>query len=150
MKTNISYQNEIAEIDKMLNALPKELENQERKVLSMIGSTLKKKVRKYIYDSNIESRAKKVQPKNYDGSRPYIHVKDDIIYTVRKDKNKNLYVSIRGGKMTGYKWHMINDGHISRDTKTYVHGSHFMEKAIADAQGEIERHINDMVKKVIT
>ena len=50
--------------------------------------------------------------------------------------------------MTGYKWNKINDGHFARDGHTWVPGNQFMDKAMRDAQGEVEKAIDDMVRKV--
>ena len=46
---------------------------------------------------------------NYDGT-PYVHMRDDVKTTVKDDKAGTAYVIIRGGKYTGYKWHMLENG----------------------------------------
>lgn len=148
MDVDFDFEQEIFEINKILAQMPKELESQERTLLRKLGGIVRGKIKKYLQNSDVEAHAKEIPPSNYDGSRPYVHARDDIKADVRKDKNGNLYASIRGGKMTGYKWNKINDGHFARDGSTWVPGNQFMDKAMRDAQGEIEKTIDDMVKKV--
>lgn len=148
MKTTIEYKEQISAIDQMLSDLPKELQAEERKVLSKIGPAIKKNVIRYLHRSDIEERMES-EPRNYDGTRPYVHVKDDVKFTVRKNKQGNYYVSIKGGKYTGYKWLQLNDGHIARDGKTFVPGTKFMDRALQASEGDIESAIHDLMKKVV-
>lgn len=144
----IDYKEEISYIDQMLKDLPKEMQAEERKVLSKTGSAIKKNVIRYLHRSGIESRLD-IEPKNYDGSRPYVHVKDDVSFTVKKNKQGNLYVSVRGGKYTGYKWQQLNDGHIARDGRTFVPGLKFIERAVQASESDIESALHEMMKKVV-
>lgn len=148
MRVAIDYKEEISYIDQMLKDLPKEMQAEERKVLSKAGAAIKKNVVRYLHSSDIESLLD-IEPKNYDGTRPYVHMKDDVRFTVKKNKQGILYVSVKGGKYTGYKWHLANDGHIARDGKTFVPGLKFMERALQASEGDIEAAINDMMKKVM-
>lgn len=148
MQPQFNYREELAEIENMISQLPRELEEQEKAVLKKAGEIIKKNVVRFVQKSDVESRAKLVAPKNHDGSRPYKHIKDDVVYSTRKDKNGNLYVSVRGGKLTGYKWNMVNDGHFARDKTTYVPGNNFIDKALIASQGEINQAISEMLEKV--
>lgn len=148
MRITLEYKEQISSIDQMLRDLPKELQAEERKVLSKIGPAIKKNVIHYLHRSDIEERLKS-EPRNYDGSRPYVHVKDDVKFIVRKNKEGNLYVSVKGGKYTGFKWLQLNDGHIARDGKTFVHGTKFMDRALQASEGDIESAIHDLMKKVV-
>lgn len=148
MKVSIDYKEGILAIDEMLKCLPAKLQDQEKMVLKKVGTVIKKNVLRYMRESDVEERAKAVSPSNYDGSRPYVHMKDDVKSSVRKDKMGNQYVSVRGGKMTGFKWGMVNDGHISRDGSTFVPGNNFMGRAVSVSESEVDRLINDMLKKV--
>ncbi len=148
MRTTLEYKDQISAIDQMLRDLPKELQAEERKVLSKIGPAIKKNVVRYLHNSDIEARLKS-EPRNYDGTRPYVHVKDDVKFNVRKNKEGNLYVSVKGGKYTGYKWLQLNDGHIARDGKTFVPGTKFMDRALQASEGDIESAIHDLMKKVV-
>lgn len=148
MKVNFNYNEELSELDSMISNMPKQLENQEKTVLQRIGASVKKSVEKYLYNSNIEQRAKETLPSNFDGSRPYVHMKNDVKYNVKKSKDGRLYVSVRGGRFTGYKWHLLNDGHFTKGG-SFVQGTNFMDKAISNSSGEVERIIHDMMKKVV-
>lgn len=149
MKVDIDYKESIAEIDRLIGSLPQELAEEEKVVLKKIGDIVKKWVVFFLIRSDVEQRAKKTKPSNYDGSRPYLHAKDEVLASVRKNKNGDLYVSVRGGKKTGYKWNLISNGHIARDGRTWVPGNNFIEKALAKAQAEIENVIDEMLRKVV-
>ena len=108
MKVKFEYSEELAAINEKLLDMPKQLEESEDKVLRKAGNAVKKNVVRFLHDSDVETRAKMIPPSNYDGSRPYIHMKDDVRVKLKTDKNGIRYVSIRGGKFTGYKWHFID------------------------------------------
>ncbi len=144
----MDYEEGVAEIDEMLKNLPVQIQDQEKVVLRKVGNAIKKNVLRYMRTSDVEQRAKEVSPSNYDGSRPYVHMKDDVKSSVRKDKLGNYYVSVRGGKMTGYKWGPVSDGHIARDGTTFVPGNNFMGRAVNASEPEVDKLINDMLKKV--
>ena len=144
----MEYEEGVAEIDEMLKNLPVQIQDQEKVVLRKVGNAIKKNVLRYMRTSDVEQRAKEVSPSNYDGSRPYVHMKDDVKSSVRKDKLGNYYVSVRGGKMTGYKWGPVSDGHIARDGTTFVPGNNFMGRAVNASEPEVDKLINDMLKKV--
>ncbi|MTK05568.1 MAG: hypothetical protein F8N38_00560 [Hungatella sp.] len=148
MKTTLEYKEQLSSIDQMIRDLPKELQAEERKVLSKTGAAVKKNVVRYLHRSDIEERMES-EPRNYDSTRPYVHIKDDVKFTVRKGKIGNLYVSVKGGKYTGYKWLQLNDGHIARDGKTFVPGTKFMDRALQASEGDIESAIHDLLKKVV-
>ena len=144
----MDYEEGVAEIEEMLKNLPVQIQDQEKVVLRKVGNAIKKNVLRYMRTSDVEQRAKEVSPSNYDGSRPYVHMKDDVKSSVRKDKLGNYYVSVRGGKMTGYKWGPVSDGHIARDGTTFVPGNNFMGRAVNASEPEVDKLINDMLKKV--
>lgn len=149
MNVNIDYNESITSIDEMLGNLPKEFQKNEQAVLRKTGSIIKQNVMKQLHDSNIEAKSKLIPPSNYDKSRPYVHLKDDVKAVVKKDKMGNSYVSVRGGKYTGYKWGPLSDGHIARDGTTFVEGTNFIGRSIQTSEGEIENLINDMLKKAV-
>ena len=149
MEINMDYQDVMLDINEMLSNMPKELEEQEKVILKKIGSVIKGNVVKFLHHSDVETRAKQIIPSNYDGSKPYVHMKDDVQYKVKKDKQGNYYVSVGGGKYTGYKWVFIDNGHIARNGATFVPGTNFTTRAINMSDGDIEKSINEMVKRVI-
>ncbi len=143
----MNYIEQISSIDEMIRSLPKSMESEEKKFLSKTGSAIKSNVVKYLHRSGIEYRLD-IDPKNYDGSRPYVHIKDDVKFTVRRNKLGDLYVSVKGGKYTGYKWGFLNDGHIAKDGKTFVPGTKFIERALQASQGDISNELHEIMKKV--
>ena len=149
MKVDIEYSEAIEAIDDMINRMPKQLEGSEPAVLRKIGNIIKGHVVRSLRSSDVELRARQVVPGNYDGSRPYIHMKDDVESAVKKDKQGNRYVSVKGGKYTGYKWVMVDTGHIARDGSTFIPGMNFVSRAVRASEGEVERMIDDMVRKVV-
>ena len=148
MKVNVDYEEAVMSIDEMIENLPKQLRENEKVVLRKIGALVRGKVVQFLHDSGVEVRAKQIAPSNYDGTRPYVHMKDDVQYAVKKDKQGNLYVSVKGGKYTGYKWAPVDVGHIARDGTTYVPGLNFVGRAGNASEGEVEKLIDDMLKKV--
>lgn len=144
----MNYESGIAAIDGILDSLPTALQDQEKTVLRKVGNVIKKNVKSVMVKSDVEQRAKKKMPSNYDKSKPYIHMKNDVKTSVRKDKNGNLYVSVRGGKKTGYKWHMVSDGHLARDGSTFVPGNNFMAKAVRASERDVNKLIDEMLRKV--
>lgn len=149
MKVSFDYQSGISEIDELLRKMPQMIEKEEKSALRRIGNVVKKNIVKFTHDSGIEVRAKQIVPSNYDNSKPYVHIKKDVSATVRKDKQGNFYVSIHGGKYTGYKWHLLNDGHLARDGRTFIKGSNFMGRAMTASEGEIDRIVTETIKKVV-
>lgn len=148
MNVTLNYEEGIAAIDEVLKRMPAALADQERTVLKKAGNIIKKNTVRVMVQSDMEQRAKEIPPSNYDGSRPYVHMKDDVKATVKKDKLGNLYTSVKGGKMTGYKWGPVSDGHIARDGATFVPGNHFMAKAVNMSESDIEKLIDGMIRKV--
>lgn len=145
----MDYTEGIAAIDEALNHLPDALKGEERTVLRKIGTSVKKNVVRLLHESDVETRAKEIRPGNYDGSRPYVHMKDDVKSTVKKDKQGEYYVSIKGGKMTGFKWGPVNNGHIARDGTTFVPGTHFMDRAVQASSGDVDKIVDELLRKMV-
>lgn len=148
MNVNIDYKDSLQAIDQAIASLPKELEVQEKEVLKRIGDIIKRWVIHFLSESDIEERAVRKKPENYDNSSPYVHAKQEVVSSVRKNKKGDRYVSVRGGKKTGFKWHMINDGHMARDGRSWVPGNPFIDQALAKAQEEINQAVDEMLRKV--
>lgn len=144
----MEYEKQLMSINEMILDMPQKLSDQEDKVLRKIGAVVKKNVVRFLHNSDVEERAKSIRPGNYDGSRPYIHMKDDVKFRLKKDKMGNRYVSIGGGKYTGYKWHMLDQGHIARDGISFVMGTGFLSRSVNASEGDINKTIDDLAKKV--
>lgn len=71
----------------------------------------------------------------------YKHMADDVIKRTITDKYGDKIVRVRGGQATGTLWHIVNDG-------TYrTRATHFMDYAMDYADVEIERLIDQELKK---
>ena len=145
----MDYEQPLADINEAIMNIPRELIDSEDKVLRKIGNVVKKNAVRFLYNSDIEQRAKEISPSNYDGSRPYVHMKDDVRFKLRKDKYGNRYVSIGGGKYTGYKWHLLDQGHVARDGRTFVPGTNFIGRAVSASDADVDKVIDEMLKQVI-
>lgn len=131
-------------------------------MLKDVGEALKQSLRRNIPRSDIESRYKDGSPKNYDGT-PYIHMQDDIKYSVRMSKAwKRKYVSVGGGEYTGYKWVMLDEGwHDNKGTRAgkrrrskggtsgvFHKGIHFMQKAYDQAEAKIDQIVERYFRRL--
>ena len=78
------------------------------------------------------------------------HLKDDVKYWVGISKGTGQrYVSVFGGKDTGYKWGWINDGHIDKRNGNFIPGIHFLEKALGRAEGMISETIDEYLEEAV-
>lgn len=146
----MDFEDGIRSINHILDRMPDVMEEQAKTVLEKSGTEIKKQVLRVMAESDIEQRAKDIAPSNHDGSKPYVHMKDEVRKTVKKTESGIPYVSVKGGKMTGYKWHMVSDGHIARDKRTFVPGNNFMGKALSAAEKQIDQLIDSMIEEVIS
>ena len=105
-------------------------ESQLRKALKEIGNCIMKYVKQYAPSPSDES---------------HTHIKNDIKMHVKKSKqSKELYVSVLGGRDTGYKWNFINKGFTDRKGK-FHEGNHFVDRAERASESEV----NDIIDKYI-
>lgn len=148
MKINSSYTNECYDISSLIGRIPKEIEVKEKQTLKEMAIVVRKKVENNLGYSDVEEKAKKIKPKNYDGTRPYVHMKKDVKYSVNKSKSGELYAKIQGGKYTGYKWRFLNDGTV-KNGKRHTKATHFMDKSLEEASNEIDDIIDNLIKDVI-
>lgn len=82
--------------------------------------------------------------------REHKHLKDDVKYWVGRAKKTNQqYVSVFGGKDTGYKWGWVNDGHMNARDGSFVPGIHFLEKALKRSEGMIDTTIDEHLSEAV-
>lgn len=68
------------------------------------------------------------------------HMCADVKTTTTKDEYGDSIIKVQGGKKTGTKWHIVNDG-------TYrSRATHFMDLALNDVDQELESIINQKLK----
>lgn len=125
------------DISQMLNKLPDLCERKGKEVMKRTGDIVKKNLQKRLPRST-EDHA------NYDGTRPRVHVEDDIkIKTYTKDGY--LGVTLHGGKKTAFKWHLLNDGTRNPDGSVHTPATHFIDDALKDSEKEIDTLIDTMI-----
>ena len=81
--------------------------------------------------------------KRYDGSTPYVHMKNDVKASVKDDNQGTVYAVIKGGKYTGYKWHLLNNGAVN------TRATHFVDNALKQAESEFEAMVDSMIREAV-
>lgn len=139
MKVNMVYDDAFKYIMEDIARIPELMEKEEKKVMKRIRDVLVEKVK-----ANLPRGAGGT---NYDGSKPYVHMRDDIKASI-KSKGGLASLVISGGKKTAYKWHLVNDG--TRDSKGRVKtaATHFVDKAMIQAEPEIEKIVDELIAEV--
>lgn len=100
----------------------------------------KKLVRKCAY------RARSVA-KNNTPVRKYgksTRTKDKWVTSVRNKKNKTLGII----RLNSNKGHLIEYGHIDKNTGAFIEGAHMLEKTMAGEQPKIDRDIEKLVDEI--
>lgn len=133
-----SFKSIIEEIEK----IPKLAAEQEKQALQEIKKIIVNNVKKAV-PSQAEDKLS-----NYDGTTPYVHIKDDIKATVKQTKDGFSSVTIRGGKYTGYKWHMLDDGTRNPDGTIHTAATNFTINAMRASEQEIDRVIDALMENV--
>lgn len=70
------------------------------------------------------------------------HMADDVSIRTVKDEFGGKVTKVQGGKKTGSLWHIVNDGNYG------TNGNHFMDKALKEAEPEIQAIIDAGLSKV--
>jgi len=69
------------------------------------------------------------------------HMADDVSYRIVKDRYGGKVARIRGGRKTGTKWHLVNDG-------TYrSKATHFIDTAMKQSDEEIEQIFEEEMER---
>lgn len=124
----------VADVLKMDNVL----ETDQQKALEAIGKVIKKETQKVL-------------PVSDESGKGYKHMRDDIKVTVNGKKRKTgvTGVTVHGGKLTAYKWHMLDDGTRNPNGTVHTRARHFTAKAMENATPEIERIVDDLIGRVV-
>ena len=124
----------VADVLKMDNVL----ETDQQKALEAIGKVIKKETQKVL-------------PVSDESGKGYKHMRDDIKVTVNGKKRKTgvTGVTIHGGKLTAYKWHMLDDGTRNPNGTVHTRARHFTAKAMEQATPEIEKIVDDLIGRVV-
>ncbi len=124
----------VADVLKMDNVLEKD----QQKALEDIGKVIKRETQKVL-------------PVSDEGGSGYKHMRDDIKVTVNGKKKKTgvTGVTVHGGKLTAYKWHMLDDGTRNPNGTVHTRAMHFTAKAMENATPEIERIVDDLIGRAV-
>ena len=138
MNITFDFEDTIFSIEQEFAKIPKSLMAERKVVMNKIARIVKKNVENNLPKSDLDSQAS-----NYDGSTPYIHMRNDVKTSVRDDNQGTIVAVIKGGKYTGYKWHLVNNGTVkSRAT-------HFADKAMKQSEAEFDELVDDMIRKAV-
>lgn len=147
MRVTVEYEDQMKDIENLIDNMPNLIEKEEKAMLRKIGNVIKKYVIRQLHRFRMSSKELESR-KNYDKTVPYVQMDDDVKVTVKKSRAGDIYVSIKGGKYTGYKWHFLNDGTRNKDGSIHTPATHFMDLALNQSKNEIEKIISDVLKKV--
>lgn len=142
MNVNFDHSDATRYISEQIARIPETMHRERKQILTKSAKLLKSTVEKSLraIESNVSEGTT-----NYDGSLPYVHMADDVKTSVKDDKEGNVYAIIRGGKTTGYKWHLVNNGTSSPDRTA----THFIEKALKDTEEEMDSYINEAIGRAV-
>lgn len=109
-------------------------------IMRKMAKAVQKNVVNYFkdYESDIPSTTS-----NYDGTIPYVHMANDVKVTAKDDNQGYVYAIIKGGKYTGYKWHMVENG------TSHSRAMHLIEKALNNTEGEIEAIVDEAIRRAV-
>lgn len=108
--------------------------------LKDIGKHIKENVKRYA-----PKRSEHPSYSDFKKSE-YKHIVDDIKAVVRKSRTTGqYYVSVRGGKTTGYKWLWINNGHVATNGD-FIQGTRFVDKAEEASQDGVNQIVDRYIK----
>ena len=137
MTVDLEYQDALKGIVADVLRMDNVLEKDQQTALEKIGKTIKKE-------------AQKILPKSDEMGSGYKHMRDDIKVTVNGKKKKTgvTGVTVHGGKLTAYKWHMLDDGTRNPDGSVHTQAIHFTAKAMESASTDIEKIVDDLIREV--
>ena len=138
MTVDLSYKDALNGIVTDILRSKKILETEQQDTLNRIGKVIKKKV-------------EEVLPKSDEYGPGYKHMRNDVKVTVNgKRKNTGVTgVTVHGGKLTAYKWHLLDDGTRNPDGSVHTPATHFTEKAVKKAESEIDGIIDNLHRRIV-
>lgn len=138
MKVTFEYEQELNGIIADVLRCKDICEEQQQKALEQIGKSIKKNVIAIL-------------PKSDRTGAGYKHMKDDVKVTINGKRKKTgvTGVIVHGGKLTAYKWHMLDDGTRNPDGTIHIPALHFTTKALAKAEGEINDIIDQLERRIV-
>lgn len=140
MKTTFDYEEAIWTIEEEIAKIPRTLRSNSKQFMNQAAKIVQKNV-----ETELASRKSELDSgnANYDGTTPYIHMKDDVKTSVTDDKEGTVFAIIRGGKYTGYKWHLVNNGTVSSKA------THFIDNALKRSEAEIDEMAEKLINEAV-
>lgn len=131
MRVNMEYDHALQEMVAEVLSMPKLSEQAEKKAMQSIAKEIVKNVKEVLPRSDSDGK----------------HMADDVKSTV-KQADGSYYCSVHGGKETGYKWHMLDDGTRNPDGSVHTPAIHFTDSAMAKSTPKVEKILDDLVKEI--
>lgn len=137
MTVDLNYNEALNGIVEDVLRMENVLEKDQQKALEDIGKVIKKETQKAL-------------PVSDETKVGYKHMKDDVKVTVigKKKKTGVTGVTVHGGKLTAFKWHMLDDGTRNPNGSVHTKARHFTAKAMESATPEIERIVDELIGRV--
>ena len=137
MTVDIDYKDTLQGIIRDVLRMDEVLEKDQQDALERIGKAVKQETKKLL-------------PKSDEDGAGYRHMKDDIKVTINGKKKKTgvTGVTVHGGKLTAYKWHMLDDGTRNPNGSVHTRATHFTGNAMEKASPEIEKIIDELMGRV--
>lgn len=140
-----NFEESWSDIERYVGSLQEKLEDEKtiKSCLKSVGEHIKQNVKRYA--------PKHSQNPSYSdfNKSEYKHILDDITFVVKKSKSAGqYYVSVKGGKTTGYKWLWVNNGHVAQNG-TFVQGTHFVDKAEQSSADGINEIVDNYIKEAM-
>lgn len=120
--------------------IPNLTEEREKVAMKEIGKVISNAVKAELPKSDSTGL-------NYDGSRPYVHMRNDVKTTIKR-RNGFVSVTVHGGRKTAFKWHLLDDGVRGTDGRQRVRGIHFTQAAMKKATTDIEKIVDALIDEV--
>lgn len=137
MRVDFEYEDSLNGIVADILRMENVLEEDQQKALENIGKAIKKETQTLLHQSN-------------EHGVEYKHMRKDVKVTINGKKKKTgvTGVTVHGGKLTAYKWHMLDDGTRNPDGSVHTRAIHFTDRALGNAAPEIEKIIDDLIGRV--
>lgn len=130
MKVTLDYKPALDFFKKDINDVSEKLYALRKAIISKGVKVVKASVKKNLSRSNIDDPL-------------YTHMQDDVKTTIKDNDQGDIVGIIHGGKKTGYKWHMLNDG------TSHSKATHFVEKSLKDVESDLDAIIDQAIWEAI-
>lgn len=138
MKVDFEYDKALQGMVADVLRCEKIMESEQEKVLGEIGKVIKKNTATAL-------------PKSNEAGPGYKHMRDDIKVTINGKRKKTgvTGVTVHGGKLTAYKWHMLDDGTRNPNGTVHTKALHFTQKAVEASAGDIDKIVDELIGRVV-